>query len=477
MRPVLLGLSALFAFGLAAPAAGASAGPPAAGLPAAGSATPDTTGRRHVTLGGWDRRVRLAAWDRSHAAGGLYYDRGVLRRWTRQMDHEYDLDLFSILPTPADDAAFYAADHGFRTSGGSITTGHFAVESELRTGAALAGPLGLDLRVVQQEDLSARRAAVELGYGVDLGRGHRLGLRHSFAEYKPDLDVELFYRLTHRALDAEVTAGRLDGINNLVNKTLVPDPVHDDTVRVWDTTPFWFTGRVSVPTGPVRWEAAGGVSPRARADVRLQSDPGAGFAYHDAFAYGGALAEAALWGDRLVVGALVTASRSATGRRTPGGQAPAADYAARQRESRLGAFALARWRSLRGEAWAIAERRTDRQDGRAFAGSTVDGPYAVDERWTWVRLRADWQPGARHGPTLGAEVAAGIRTFGDPADRDELHRQVLRFYPVRDNRRLTLRAGYRLSPQAEVVFGGSVDLDRDQGTLYDGAHVRLRALW
>ncbi len=445
------------------------------------SATPDTVRQRHVTLAGWDRRVRTATWDRTGAYGGAYHDRGVLRRWTPEMDHEYDLDAWAILPSLADDAAFEQAASGLRMSTGSINTTQFVVESELRAGARVAGPLHVDARFLQQEDLSARRGAVELGYRVDLGRGHAVGLRHSIAEDKTDLDFDVFYRYRRDALtDVEVSAGRLDGLNNLVNAVLVPFPSHADTLRVYDTTPVWLTARGSLPVGRVRVEAAGGVEPRARATVRSQTTGDPGFALLDAVAYAGALAEATVWGsdrsDRLVVGAEARAVRSATGRRSAAGSDTPADYDARQTEGRLGVFALSRWRSVRAEGWLAVERRTDRQTGTAFGGSAVDGPYDVRERWTWGRLRVDWAPGAERGPLVGGELVTAYRGFPVGADQDELSR-VLVYYPTSDARRATLRLGYRFSPRAEVVFGGSVDVDRDQPSLYDGAYVRLRAVW
>lgn len=443
---------------------------------------PDTVQRRHVTLEGWDRRVRTAVWDRSHAVGGLYYDRGVLRRWTRQMDHEYDLDHFSIKPTLADDAAFYAANAGFRTAAGSITTGSFVIESELMTGARLVGPLGLDVRMVQQEDLSATRAAVEVGYHVDLGKGHRIGARHSVTSLKSDVDAELAYTFTNPKLDAELSFGRLDILNNLVNEVLVPSRIHFDTLRVYKTTPYWLAGRVSMPVGPIRFEAVGGIAPESRADVRSQTNDQARFRYHSAFAYWGGLAEAEVLGEHLVVGALASQSQSDAARRTPLEVRARSRYDARQTQIRGGVFALARWRSLQAQAWWMHERTADRQWGTAFAGSTIDRPYSIEEQWDWTRLRLDWTPGSRWGPLVGIEYAHGLRRFPVPGDQEELQREVVRFFPYGPNRRLTVRAGFRLSPRADLTIGASRDLDLDpffqnQDRRYDGAHIRIRALW
>jgi hypothetical protein len=445
------------------------------------SVEPDTVRPHHVTLEGWDRRTRMAVWDRIHAVGGFYYDRGVLRRWTAQMDHEYDLDNFSIKPTLADDAVFYASDRGFRTAAGSITNGSFVIESELQTTETLIGPLGIDVRFVQQEDLSAERAFVELGYHVDLGKGHRIGARHSFASLKTDLDAELVYRYSHPNLDAELSAGRLDIANNLVNAVLVPDPVHFDTLRVYQTPPYWFAGRVSVPVGPVRCEAVGGVATESRADVRSQTVEQARFRYDNAFAFWGGLVEAEVIRDRLVVGAMASQSQSDAARRTPPDVIASSNYDSRQTQLRGGVFALANWTSLRAEAWWMHERVADRQWGSAFAGSTVDKPYGIEERWDWTRVRLDWVPGSRWGPTIGAEYAHGLRNYPVEGDLEEIQNEVLRFFPYGPNRRVTLRAGFRFSPRAEVVFGVNGDLDgdtfyNDGGRPFDGAHVRIRVV-
>lgn len=57
------------------------------------------------------RRLR----DRWHAYDGLFFDRGVLRRLTPAMDHEYDMDLLMYGFTADEDAAWYASDHAVRT--------------------------------------------------------------------------------------------------------------------------------------------------------------------------------------------------------------------------------------------------------------------------------------------------------------------------------------------------------------------------
>ena len=456
------------------------AGAPGAAVPAVRDTVP------RASLEGWDRRVRTAVWDRTHTIGGRYQDRGPLRRWTPDMDHEYDLDLFVIRPSPADDAAFYASEGGARSSAGSVSTGHFAIESEVRAAPRVGGPFLLEARLVAQEDLSARRAAAEFGYFADLGRGQRVGVRHSFAEFKSDLDAELVWRGSGaRGWRAEASVGLLDAVNNLINDGLVPDPVHDDTVRVYRSRPLWLAGRGSVPLGPVRVEAVGGLAPRRTADVRLQSDPVDRFEVSQSWAHGGLLAETVLTetpSRSLVIGALARGTRAGWGRASADGAPDTSRYTARQTTWELGAFALARWRSARGEVWLGREGVADRQSGEAFAGSVLSGPFDVSERWTWARLRADWAPGLTSGPTLGGELTAGLRSFPDPEDEAELEREILRFFPYGPNRRATARLGWRLSPRADFVFGLSVDLDGDpfytepRGR-YDGAYVRFRANW
>lgn len=447
-------------------------------------APPDSVRPPHVTLEGWDRRVRMAVWDRSHAYGGLFYDRGLLRRWTPKMDDEYDLDLYAIMPTLADDAAFYAAENGFRTAAGSITTVRFAIESEFRSGTRLAGPIALEVRGVQQEDLQANRAFVELGYHLDLGRGHRLGLRHSFAARKEDLDIEMVYGFRSDRLDAEASVGRLDVLNNVVHDKLNPVPQQADTLRVYEDAPYWLATRLSAPIGPVRVEAVGGFTPTARSNVRSQTDEQVRFAYDSGFAYWGALAEAEVAGPALVVGVLGRGARSNAARTTPPEIAAPSDFASRQAELSGGVFALGRWRSVRAEAWWTRSRVTDRQWGTAFAGSTIGGPYDIDERWTWRRLRLTWAPGRERGPSLGLEYLAALRGFPVDGDLQELRENVL--YQLRNARhhRLSAQVGYRFSPRARITLGASYDVDRDPAPfnfrippVYDGAYMRLQASW
>lgn len=447
-------------------------------------ADPDTVPT--LTLRGWDRRVRTAVQDPTHSNGGRYSDRGPLRRWTPDMDHEYDLDLFVIRPTLADDAAFYATENGIRSSAGSITTGHFAIESEARVAPRVADLFQLVARIVQQEDLSARRAAVELGYFADLGKGQSVGVRHTFAEFKSDLDAEVVWRGYGRSgWEGEASFGLLDAANNLINDGLVPDPVHDDTLRVYRSPPLWLSGRASVPVGDVRVEALGGLAPHRVADVRLQSEPTDAFTLGEAWAHGGVLVEAVVArGDRrsLVVGGLARGTRSVFERENVADLPDTTRYSTRQVTWEVGAFALGRWRSLAGQAWLAREGVADRQAGVGFRGSAIGGPFDVAERWTWLRLRTDWAPGMRSGPTVGMELAADLRSFPNPDDQAELEREVMRFYPYGPNSRATVRLGWRFSPHADIVFGGSRDLDGDpfytqpRGR-YDGAYVRLRATW
>ena len=438
----------------------------------------------YVTLEGWDRRVRLAVWDRSHAYGGLFYDRGLLRRWTPKMDDEYTLDLDAIRPTPADDARFYSYPNGFRTSAGSITTVRFAIESEFRMSTPLAGPLSLEVRGVQQEDLQARRAAVELGYHVEVGRGHRLGVRHSFASAKEDLDLELVYGYETARLGVEVSAGRLDVINNVVHDKLNPVPQQADTLRVYETPPYWLATRLTAPVGPVRFEATGGLAPSSHANVRVQTDEQVRFAFDSGFAYGGALAEAEVVGPALVVGAIVQGARSASARATPPDAEEPADYASQQTEQTGGLFGLGRWRFVRAEAWWTRSRVTDRQEGTAFGGSTIHGPYDIEERWTKARLRCAWTPGETRGPTLGLEYLASLRSFPNPEDEKELREAVTPALLNASHHRLTAQVGYRFSPRSRVTFGASYDVDGDPAPFnyripptYDGAYVRLQASW
>lgn len=439
-----------------------------------------------TTLRGWHERVQRALWNQSGGFGGTYYDRGLLRRNTYPMDHEYRLDVYAIRPSLAEETRFIEAENGFRTSGGSIDYGRLAVESELKAAVDVTESFGLEVKVVQQEDQSAKRLFLVPAYTWAINDKHLVGLRHSIQSFKQDIDAEAFYRYRNpkQGIQAELSLARLDVFNELINDVLVPDPVHIDTVRVFEQAPWAVSGHVKAPIwGPFLGEIVGGVQRRSVARTYLQSDSSDAFEFTSTFRYLGMLLEAEVLPGHLNVGGELRGTRSSVSRHAEQNSPNPSDYAASQSSFLMGLFANGRWRNFSGEGQLAREVYEDAQWGRAFGGSIVDGPYRVGERWTWIKLRADAHLHKnRLGPYAGIEYNAGFRSFKEEDDEEEIQDSgVVRFRARGPNHRIALRLGYRISDRADVVLGVNYDVDGDSFLpgvrRFDGVWSRILVTW
>ncbi len=434
----------------------------------------------HVTLEGWVHDLRVAAWDRSGAVGGMYFDRGVFRYRTPRMDHEYGLDKFTVGFTLAEDADFYAYRNGFRSRAVSVTTSDFAALTQLHVTTPLGEFIDLRIDAELQDDFEARRLALRLGYEVEVVEGHRVGFAHSLARAKPDMDFGLYYRYQGaHGLVAEAEVAALDGLNNMIDG-LTASPFNRDTLRNYSTAPYMFTARIASRIVPrFRGEVALGVQSRSVANVRSLSHDSLRFTYEDAFRYAGFLVEGDAWPGHLTTGAVAQFTSSTTTRRADPDALNPADYTTRQPYSRLGAFALGRWGRMHAEAWLYYDHYTDEQEGTLFGGASIDGPYLFEETRTWLRAEV----GAVTGVGLGATISylADLRSFPKGEGLDDRY---LAFIPHRPNHRLTLKLSYHFSDRAVFDGGASLDLDNDHffpdptsRSRYDGIYLRLRANW
>ncbi len=433
-----------------------------------------------VTLKGWVHDLRVAAWDRAGSAGGRYFDRGVFHYRTPRMDHEYDLDMFTVGFTMAEDAAFYAFDNGFRSRAISVTTSDFATQTQIHATTALSERIALRIDSDLQDDLQARRLALRLGYEMEVAEGHTVGLTHSLARAKADMDMGGYYRFEngkHWAAEVEVIA--LDGLNNIIGG-LTASPFNRDTLRHYTDAPFMLSSRVSVPVLPrIRGEAAFGVQPRAKANIRSLNHDSLRFNFEDAFSYAGLLLEVEAWPGHITSGAVAKFTSSTSTRTADADARRPANYVTRQAYSRLGAFALGNWGKLHAETFVYFDHYADEQEGELFGGATVDGSYLFEEQRTWIRAKI----GAMTPIGVDASLAyqADLRTY---PEGEGLGDRYYAFIPHRPNHRLTLSFSLPFSQNAVLDGGTTFDLDNDHffpdprsRSHYDGTYLRLRANW
>lgn len=461
---VCLGWCALVVLGIA-PAARAQAPADAPTLHAAPTAT----------LEGWVDRLEIMHRDRRHGYGGLFYDRGVLRRFTRTMDHEYALDLRTFGFSLSEDAEWYGSQHGFRSYSGSIDRSHFATSSHFRSHLPLGARHGLTVSGVQQEDLAAERFYVEVGYRYDAGR-HRFGFRQTLGSYKPDLDFELFYSVSGRAagqLSIEMTL--LDAANNFIVDVLGVGVGYTerDTVRTYRRSPRVLAMEWRSPTWHgLRAELHGGVQPWAQADVRSSRTQAHHFTWSDRLQYLGLLLEAQL--PYVTLGATYRETGSGMRRGVTPGSTSASDFATAQTSRALHLYGLARLGRLTAEVWAGRERFHDRQSGTNFDQATL--PVAMDyrERYSMLGAEVGYRAPGR-GLRTSLRYMAEKREYNDDV---EIINRYLRPQRSAPQSRLVAQVGYAFSRQTYLVAGTSFDLDGDTFTgrgysVYDGGFGRL----
>lgn len=434
---------------------------------------------RSATLRGWHTEIRTAVRDRRHAYGGLFFDRGVFRRLTPGMDHEYDIDLLTYGYTPVDDATWYAGDHGVRTFMGSIHKSRFATRTRFRHEVELASRHTALLDAMQQEDLTAQRFFIEMGYAYRLAPRHQVGFSQTIAAYKPDLDLTLFYTYetpTTGALRAELAL--LDVANNLIFERLGVDPVLEDTVRTYRRRPLlldltWRSPRI----GRLRAEATIGMQSSTRAHVRSHQNPDDAFSWSEGLHYAGALVE---YLHPLVTGGVIyhrTFSRMSREIEVAGGGE--AGYAAEQSSHAATLYALAPIWRLRAGLWLTAERYSDDQSGIEFGGASIPSAMRYRERRVTFQARADYVPS--RGVRAGLAYLVDHRTF---TEGGSLMNEYLRFLPWSPNGRVAANVGYQFGDSGYAVVGVAYDVGGDpfygddRGPVrYDGGFGRVVVTW
>ncbi len=432
---------------------------------------------RTATLEGWQYDTRRYILDRKHSYGGLFYDRGLFRRLTPQMDHEYELDVFSYDFTLQEDAQWYDEDHGFRSALGSIDVSHFAVFSHVRSRVALESHQ-FYLTAFQQEDLRAQRLFVQLGYSYGLGAGHRIGARQTLARYKPDLDFTAFYAYKHPAwgsLQFDVTI--LDVFNDFIFEGLGVDPVHEDTTRSYGRRPFPPGVRIQTATWRgLRGEVYAGRQTESRALVSSQAHHDRHFYWTNRAAYTGILLE--YIHSLFTAGITYRSTSGASGRRAPPASAFTSDYKSAQSTGSLTTYLLGGWRQLRAEAWLTWARYHDIQEGDDFDQALLPQAFNYSEDRLLARLRVRYIP-AHAGPLATLAYIGHFRSFptGKPLD------PYLRFLQNETNHRLSLQLGYQFRPGIYGVVGANYDIDGDPFysdrplTRYDGGVARFVIMW
>ena len=444
----------------------------------AGSAKQDVLARQtteEATLQGWTEDMMRSIGVRNDAYGGIYYDRGLFRPWTPDMDSEYHLDERTAGFTMLDDARFYDARYAFRSYAGSINTSEFITFGQFRAAVPVTDTGALLLEGIQRHDLRGDISYLNLGYRVRVGGGHRLAITVAGMTYKPDVDAGLRYEYQLRSGGRiRVDWQRLDIANNLIFNSLGVDEVLEDTVRSYTNSPNLFVVHGESPTlGPLRMEFSAGYQTRGKAQVSRQSAPDSVFIWEDGAAFAGILAEYRVT-ERVSAGVTYQFTYNDIRRGSPASSLYSSDYTSTQQHDRLAAYVVGQFHRWTADAWLARSWRTDQQEGLDYDQAAI--PEGMDYRGTTtaVQVRVRSVPD-RRGMRMGMEFRH--RHLSENEDGALLN-GYRRFEPRETEQRLTGLIGYQFRPDAWIEFGASYDLDGDgKSQRFDGGFMRMTVTW
>lgn len=428
-----------------------------------------------VTLAEWAADRRLWMLDRAHAYGDQFYDRGIFRHITPRMDREYAIDRATYRFPPDRDHAWHQARSGIRFYAGSITRNRLGVVTDIKHAADIGEGHTLHVSARLRDDAQSEGALLQFRYDWQLASTHRVGLRHTLGQYKPDFDASVYYQFgTPRQgrVRAEITA--LDIYNNFLFGTLGVWKGQEEYEQIYEQNPYLLQlSAASSVQRPLRAELYLGWQPTSKRVVQSQVADSVRYRDREAAHYLGALI--AYDAGRISTGLVYQRDKSSLDRKGLR-SGVSSDYRTEQRYHRVGLFTTGTLGPLRGSAWVFLENYYDRQRGSDFQLSTIDRPLNWTEARTNVQVRAYYAPAAT-GVFAGLEYVALDRRPADPSG--VMAEQWATSWAGRglSHYRGPVVLGYRFGKGA-VSLGINYDFDGDKkGDRFDNGFFRFSLAW
>ncbi len=435
-----------------------------------------------TSLASWSHSRRLLVLDRAHSSGDRYFDRGVFRHVTPQVDREYALDLMAYRFRPSEDARWLDAGGGLRMRAGSVRRDLLAIKTHIKTTVPLddGDRHFFSIEGVLQEDPQVSRSLLEMSYAYRLAPHHAVGVRHTFSRYKEDLDLTPFYSYASRSWGrAEVAFTLQDVYNNFIYEQLGINSDIVDVLRIYESKPYLLEARYASPEQHrLGGEIVVGWQPERRAVYASQKTPSYQFLDDERLHYLSALLEYRL--DPVAVG--VYFQRDATRlRRQSTGDSLGTDYRARQTHQRLGAFVKGAWGNVRGAIYAFTGFYNDKQTGDNFETSVLERPINFDTEQSGLHSRLVYEPNG--WPYFGVEYLAFRRDLG-PNPRALVNDWTFQYWDIGpSNYRVVGLIGYRFS-RGSVAMGIGYDTDGDPNRFkprppkyFDNGFFRFTLVW
>ena len=444
-----------------------------------------------TTLQGWRESRRRLVLDRRHSIGGRLYDRGIFRHITPKMNREYAHEMLVQRFSSEAFARRRRSQNSLLLRFGSVRRDLLAVVGQLRSRVPLSANHALTVDAVLQQDGQATRPFLEVGYTWMFGSHHALGVRHTFSEYKRDLDPTVRYEYSHRRLGTAAAAVTVQNLySDLIDQKLGIDPNDRDIIRDYVRQPYLLSFSYTSPDQfPLRGELAGAVQPVSEAIYRSRKRPGYRYRDERQLHFLGALLE---YRFSTFSGGLFYKRDASWLRRMGLGEEVSSDYTAQQQFQRFGVFLKGRQGPFRGTLRGFLGAYEDQQSGENYAESLLSSEIDYRERHRGLEAGVRYEPDT--GLITGLEYVAFRRGYDDDSDPSRVGVE----FPLSSWTKqywglgpsdygFVGLLGYRFT-RGKVVFGVGYDIDGDddhppdhQGkeetSRFDGAFGRLVLTW
>ncbi len=429
----------------------------------------DSTEVLGATLRGWEDNARLTILDRGGSFHGRTSDRGILQRFTEQLEDEYSLDLISFGFSLSEDYEWYRRREGFRWSGGSINHRFLVQDAEAAGNFALGEAWNFGVLFNLQNTLQADRQAVRVGFGHSWagGRANAFVISLLTAD-KPEIDLEVGFKWKAQPGELTVAFGALDLFSDLIYQDLGVTAAQAQEVLDYTAHPYTLRVALELPFARhLRTEVFGLVMSPTEVTVVQQSGDPDGFEQEERYAYAGGLLE---WSGSpaSAFGLLGTWVRARLGRTPVEGGDPVHAFDLTEENTQLRAYGIQRFGRFLAEAWIA---HIWRLEDRLRPDTTVAASIDYEDR-TWAgRVTMTYRARSGFRAEMGVDFVER-----DVVGLDRLPGQFL----GRNHSRLRLDVGWRFGRNALFVVGTNLDLDGDRGTAtgaFDGAHGRFQVYW
>jgi hypothetical protein len=446
-------VAALGAWPLAASAQSSakSSKPSSSSCTIAASDSSPATRAPDATLQSWADDAWLRFTDRQGSTGGRVSALGILQRFNRRMDAEYQGNLLTTRPSVDEDAEWWAHENGARIYAGSFDHAAMATLMDVRASGPIANAWRIGLRVQSEHDLEGGHDLARVRLTRWLAHGLGAYVESSVQSDKGDMDGTAGVQWCRGRASVAADVSVFDYVNNLLNddEHLLRDLYYTTAYR-YARQPVALRTTVRLPRGPWWVELQAAAVGPSRVRVDSLTAPG-GVVQGEREGYDGVLLGRHL-GARGQMGAFVSRVRARTDRAPLDSSGPEADdFVLVEATRQAGAFAVlsptARWRV---SLWSARTWRTETRDFRRSDSADVD----YEDRALDLRMIGRYVPPAS-GVRFAAEAALDDRTI--VRGRGEvLGRQPV---PRASFARIVLMGGWGTRGRAELLLGPRFEHD------------------